>query len=161
MDEKFLRQRIQLLPQELQDMFYDLTFTAHASVRKIDHSYEPPTRLRVSHASRILYATSYYGGSVFEIDTYDVLYRWLKSLNSTQQTLVKIIRLDCLLDVSASNTPSRARVQGTVGATVCAMYINMHARGVRIAPSALYLSYQVNGDRLRWANNERAASAAR
>lgn len=110
----YLAVRVQSLPQELYDQVYDLVFTAPVGqVVDINASYVPPAALQVNLSSRKQFANSYYGNTVFtleddftvemssdafestDIDT-DALHqvtKWLGSISSAQQRLVRDIRV--------------------------------------------------------------------
>lgn len=60
-----LAQRVQALPQELQDLIYDFTFAAWPSAtdfHQIRFAWKPPSCLQVNRASRRKFAEVFYGG---------------------------------------------------------------------------------------------------
>lgn len=59
-----LDNRVQALPQELQDSILDLTIGIHDSfcTMAIDGKYKSPLGLQISRATRAKFANHYYGG---------------------------------------------------------------------------------------------------
>lgn len=94
-----LEQRIQALPQELQDNILDFTLLDPPSVVRIKAWYQkPPWQLSVNRRTRALVARHYYSFSTFQLGygyrwERPITRAWLKSL-SEQYRRVITIRLD-------------------------------------------------------------------
>jgi len=90
-----LKERVQSLLQELQDMIRQFTFTERSGLRRVNKSYQLPTYLLVNRATRSNLTTAYYGdGSIFQFDNEDTLRKCFRSISPSHQKLVNNIRLD-------------------------------------------------------------------
>lgn len=90
-----LRQLLETLSQELYDQIYDETFMAPDGVYcelkspTSNEKLRPPHLLHVDHASRLKYAKSYYGRSVFIFRTRSALESWLSAISADHRGLLK------------------------------------------------------------------------
>ena len=94
-DSMPLEQRIQQLPQELQDQILDAVLslaTANAKTVLITAAYRPPWQISVDRRTRKKQARDYYANSVFQSTLHDWM-SWIKSIPVQYQSLVKEIRV--------------------------------------------------------------------
>ena len=86
---------LQRLPRELCDQIFNDVFTSDSTTVRIDRSHKLPTELRVSCATRELFAGSYYGSpnKHFISDNDWLLIYWLRSLPECHFQLLKDVRL--------------------------------------------------------------------
>lgn len=87
--------RLEALPRELHDQIFLEVFTSDSKTVRIDRSYKPPTELRVSSATRELFAASYYSypNKSFISDDEWLFIWWLRALPECHFQLLKDARL--------------------------------------------------------------------
>ncbi|KAI5362817.1 hypothetical protein Slin15195_G101980 [Septoria linicola] len=98
-----LDDRIQDLPQELQDIILEFTLESPSATVLLTKDYKPPGPLAISRKTRAKAATSYYNNSAFLFEktsrTYDVgvlissIVAWVKSLSREHRSWVKEVRV--------------------------------------------------------------------
>lgn len=114
-DTDELDERIQGLPQELQDWIMDLVVAdgLPSGFVEIDESYKPPLGLQINHKSRERFAREYYSAGVVHrahiiaaahytsstLLAYKFVGIWLKALSPPHRDLLKMIRFDARGDV--------------------------------------------------------------
>ncbi|GIZ41763.1 hypothetical protein CKM354_000505800 [Cercospora kikuchii] len=91
-----LSERIQDLPQELQDEIFNLTVAIEPAEVAINKSYKPPWQLRIDRASRKKMTQQYYSTTIFvaeDVCVPRILQSWLNSLPTHHSHLISEIRL--------------------------------------------------------------------
>lgn len=88
-----LDDRIQALPQELQDGIVEAFLAVDSSATvKISPNYKPPMQLQVNRRLRSIFAKTYYSNSTFQFKDHVVTSRWLLSLEFEHRACIQNIR---------------------------------------------------------------------
>ena len=154
-DNQF-QQQFHLLPQEIQDLIYDLTLTASVPedrVLRVDTAYRPSQLLRVSRASRHKFALSFYGnGTIFRFESRKTLIAWYTSLSQSHQVLVCSLRVNT--DARISDDPTVNHRRQNISTAMALVQRSLAWKGVHLPLGTLYVSYRWEEDlKLRWTNN--------
>ena len=88
-----LHERVQALPPEIFDRIKDLIFTFNSTKVTVDEHYKPPTQLRISKGTRLLFADAYYGSTVFEFKQPSIFYKWLDNLSKAHLNMIRVMEL--------------------------------------------------------------------
>ncbi|EME78669.1 uncharacterized protein MYCFIDRAFT_209035 [Pseudocercospora fijiensis CIRAD86] len=100
-----LDERIQILPQELQDIIFDFTLSPNSDrVIAVTSNYRAPSQLQISRKSRDVAAARYYSSNAFTFTTgkntrQEVFYfiqKWVASLPRLHASMLRELRLPML-----------------------------------------------------------------
>jgi len=142
--EDQFQQRFRLLPQALQDLIYDLIFTANVPedrIWTIDIAYKPSQLLHVNSASRRKFALSFYGNdSIFCFESRNTLIAWYISLSQSHQAFVNTLRVNT--DARTSDEPMLNHRRQNISGAMFGVQASLASRGVRLSPGTLYVSYR-------------------
>ena len=140
-----ISERVQDLPQELYDIIYQYTFTAEFGEVEINADYKTPKLLAVDRASRHLYAKSHYRGRTFCIahlsNDHRDLFRWLKSLPSDHQAMIREIRFESPHQYSGHEQDDHENAKSLAGPALIRCHNDwvalLEARGFGIVKAAV------------------------
>lgn len=126
-DDTDINERIQTLPQELQDRIQDWTFAIDSKVTQISRLYKTPKQLGISRATRQAFARAYYSHTKFMIPRLlkaedgsehphpRMLYalKWLASLPHEHRSMISHIRIERYW--GSSGSARRRKVDEAIG----------------------------------------------
>lgn len=72
-------------------------FYTRSLKRKTD--YKPPAEMRISHATRVYFATSYYTKTIFHVKGVDALDTWLNSISYNDAKNIRTIHFEAEAEV--------------------------------------------------------------
>lgn len=106
--EPKLAERVQRLPQELQDIIESWTFTLpNSRTVMIDSGYTPPSILRVDRATRSKLAAEYYDTNNTRFrELGGLAFKWLDSLSIEHKSRIQFITTKCGIPLMRDAIPS-------------------------------------------------------
>lgn len=94
METAGLKHRLDLLPRELYDYIYCLTFVNTGDYAAIDTDYQPPSNLQVSRKTRIAATLHHYASTEFCFDDHRLCLKWLLSLSKEHLSMLRSVRCE-------------------------------------------------------------------